>query len=129
MAATASSPSAAVPAVDTAERRQLTVMFCDLAGSTVGRSSLTPRTCHRSYAEAIARNVGFVAKYLGDGVLAYFGYPEAHEHDAELAVKAGLAIVEAVPKLATPNGSPLHVRVGIATGIVVVGDIVYSGEF
>ena len=89
---------------------------------------MTSRTCHRSYAEAIARNVGFVAKYLGDGVSAYFGYPEAHEHDAELAVKAGLAIVEAVPELATPNGSPLHVRVGIATGIVVVGDIVGSGE-
>ena len=71
----------------------------------------------------IAGNGGFVAKYMGDGVLAYFGYPQAHEHDAERAVRAGLAIVEAAPKLETAAGEPLHVRVGIATGIVVVGDL------
>ena len=71
---------------------------------------------------------GFVAKYMGDGVLAYFGYPQAHEHDAERAVRAGLAIVEAAPKLDTFAGAPLHVRVGIATGIVVVGDLLGSGE-
>ena len=71
----------------------------------------------------IAGNGGFVAKYMGDGVLAYFGYPQAHEHDAERAVRAGLAIVEAAPKLETAAGAPLHVRVGIATGIVVVGDL------
>ena len=65
---------------------------------------------------------------MGDGVLAYFGYPQAHEHDAERAVRAGLAIVEAVPKLETAAGAPLHVRVGIATGIVVVGDLFGSGE-
>ena len=65
---------------------------------------------------------------MGDGVLAYFGYPQAHEHDAERAVRAGLAIVEAAPKLETAAGAPLHVRVGIATGIVVVGDLVGSGE-
>ena len=65
---------------------------------------------------------------MGDGVLAYFGYPQAHEHDAEHAVRAGLAIVDAAPKLDTPAGAPLHVRVGIATGIVVVGDLVGSGE-
>ena len=65
---------------------------------------------------------------MGDGVLAYFGYPEAHERDAELAVEAGLAIVEAVPELKTPAGSPLHVRVGIATGLVVVGDLMGAGE-
>ena len=65
---------------------------------------------------------------MGDGVLAYFGYPQAHEHDAERAVQAGLAIVEAAPKLVTAAGSPLHVRVGIATGLVVVGDLIGSGE-
>ena len=65
---------------------------------------------------------------MGDGVLAYFGYPQAHEHDAERAVQAGLAIVEAAPKLDTAAGSPLHVRVGIATGLVVVGDLIGSGE-
>ncbi len=65
---------------------------------------------------------------MGDGVLAYFGYPQAHEHDAERAVRAGLAIVEAAPKLETVAGAPLHVRVGIATGIVVVGDLLGSGE-
>ena len=78
--------------------------------------------------DLIARNGGFVAKYMGDGVLAYFGYPQAHEHDAERAVRAGLAIVEAAPKLETAAGAPLHVRVGIATGIVVVGDLLGSGE-
>ena len=76
----------------------------------------------------LERRGGFVAKYMGDGVLAYFGYPQAHEHDAERAVRAGLAIVEAVPKLETAAGAPLHVRVGIATGIVVVGDLFGSGE-
>src|SRR6478672_3232715 len=71
---------------------------------------------------------GFVAKYMGDGVLAYFGYPQAHEHDAEHAVLAGLALVEAVPMLKTAAGTPLQVRVGIATGLVVVGDLIGSGE-
>jgi class 3 adenylate cyclase len=65
---------------------------------------------------------------MGDGVLAYFGYPQAHEHDAERAVRAGLALVEAVPKLATNAGSPLQVRVGIATGLVVVGDLIGAGR-
>src|SRR5204863_1456323 len=68
------------------------------------------------------------AKYMGDGVLAYFGYPKAHEHDAERAVLAGLALVEAAPMLKTAAGSPLQVRVGIATGLVVVGDLIGSGE-
>ncbi len=105
---------------------------------TLGTTALTVRldpedmrgviaAYNRSCAEAIERHGGFVAKYLGDGVLAYFGYPEAHESDPELAVEAGLAIVQNVPKLETPAGSPLHVRVGIATGIVVVGDLVGSG--
>ena len=83
---------------------------------------------HKCCASLIERDGGFVAKYMGDGVLAYFGYPQAHEHDAERAVRAGLAIVEAAPKLETAAGAPLHVRVGIATGIVVVGDLLGSGE-
>ncbi len=120
---------------DSAERRQLTVMFCDLVGSTALSARLDPEdlraiigTYHRCCAELVQRNGGFVAKYMGDGVLAYFGYPQAHEHDAERAVQAGLALVEAVPKLDTAAGSPLQVRVGIATGLVVVGDLTGSGE-
>jgi class 3 adenylate cyclase/tetratricopeptide (TPR) repeat protein len=120
---------------DAAERRQLTVMFCDLVGSTALAARLDPEDMrgiiadyHRCCASLIERNGGFVAKYMGDGVLAYFGYPLAHEHDAERAVRAGLAIVDAAPKLETGAGEPLHVRVGIATGIVVVGDLIGSGE-
>jgi predicted ATPase/class 3 adenylate cyclase len=117
-----------------AERRQLTVMFCDLVGSTELSGRLDPEdlravigTYHRCCTELVERNGGFVAKYMGDGVLAYFGYPQAHEHDAERAVRAGLNLVEAVPKLATNVGSPLQVRVGIATGLVVVGDLIGAG--
>ena len=117
-----------------AERRQLTVMFCDLVGSTALSARLDPEdprgiigAYHRCCAEAIEQNGGFVAKYMGDGVLPYFGYPHAHEHDAERAVRAGLALVEAVPKLTTAAGMPLQVRVGIATGLVVVGDLIGAG--
>src|SRR5271157_4295443 len=120
---------------DTAERRQLTVMFCDLVGSTALSARLDPEDMrsvigayHLCCAQLVERNGGFIAKYIGDGVLAYFGYPEAHEHDAERAVRSGLAIVEAAPKLATVAGSPLNVRVGIATGLAVVGDLIGSGE-
>jgi class 3 adenylate cyclase len=131
-AAGLSSPSSRT---ESAERRQLTVMFCDLVGSTAMSARLDPEdmrevigSYHRCCASLVERNGGFVAKYMGDGVLAYFGYPQAHEHDAERAVRAGLAIVEAAPKLVTTAGSPLHVRVGIATGLVVVGDLIGSGE-
>jgi class 3 adenylate cyclase/predicted ATPase len=120
---------------DVAERRQLTIMFCDLVGSTALAARLDPEDMrgiiaayHKCCASLIQRSGGFVAKYMGDGVLAYFGYPLAHEHDAELAVRAGLAIVDAAPKLETAAGAPLHVRVGIGTGIVVVGDLLGSGE-
>jgi len=119
---------------DTAERRQLTVMFCDLVGSTALSARLDPEDLrgiigayHRCCSELVERNGGFVAKYMGDGVLAYFGYPQAHEHDAERAVQAGLALVEAVPKLKTAAVVPLQVRVGIATGLVVVGDLIGAG--
>ncbi len=129
-------PQSAEPLAPTqAERRQLTVMFCDLVGSTAMSARLDPEDMrgiisvyHRCCADQIERCGGFVAKYMGDGVLAYFGYPQAHEHDAERAVQAGIAIVEAAPKLVTAAGSSLHLRVGIATGLVVVGDMIGSGE-
>jgi class 3 adenylate cyclase/predicted ATPase len=116
-----------------AERRQLSVMFCDLVGSTALSVRLDPEDLrdvigayHTSVAETVARFKGFVAKYMGDGVLVYFGYPQAHEADAEDAVRAGLAMIEAVQRLKT--GDRLSVRVGIATGLVVVGDLIGSGE-
>ena len=114
-----------------AERCQLTVMFCDLVGSTALSGRLDPEDMreimtayHHRCAEVIGMSGGFVAKYMGDGVLAYFGYPQAHEDDAEQAVRAGLALVEAVAKLGAGQASSLHVRVGIATGLVVVGDLI-----
>jgi class 3 adenylate cyclase/tetratricopeptide (TPR) repeat protein len=118
---------------DDAERRQLTVTFCDLVGSTVLSAQLDPEDLrsligayHKCVAETVARFEGFVAKYMGDGVLIYFGYPQAHEDDAERAVRAGLALIEAVGMVRVQE--PLQVRIGVATGLVVVGDIVGSGE-
>jgi class 3 adenylate cyclase len=117
---------------DIAERRQLTVMFCDLVGSTALASRLDPEDLrevigayHRGVADTVARFDGFVANYMGDGVLVYFGYPQAHEDDAEQAVRAGLALVDVVGRLQAPE--PLRVRVGIGTGEVVVGDLITSG--
>src|SRR6516165_2132317 len=121
-----------IAAAATAERRQLTVMFCDLVGSTALSARLDPEDLrevigayHAAIAEVICRFDGFVAKYMGDGVLAYFGYPQEHEDDAERAVRAGLAMVEAVRRLQTPV--PLQMRVGLATGLAVVGDLIGSG--
>src|SRR5262245_63810286 len=118
----------------TAERRQLTVMFCDLVGSTALSVRLDPEDLravigayHHCCAAVIQRSGGFVAKYMGDGLLAYFGYPRADEHDAERAVRAGLALVEAVGSLDTAAGVPLQVRGGIGTGLVVVGDLIGAG--
>ncbi len=117
-----------------AERRQLTVLFCDLVGSTALSARLDPEDLravigayHRCVAAVIKRSGGFVAKYMGDGVLVYFGYPRAGEHDAERAVRAGLALVEAVARLDTAAGQPFQVRIGIATGLVVVGDLIGEG--
>ena len=117
---------------DTAERRQVTVMFSDLVGSTplsarmdcedLREVILAYRKC---VAETVGRFDGFVAKYMGDGVLIYFGYPQAHEDDAERAVRAGLELVAAVAALKTH--APLQTRVGIATGLVVVGDLFGAG--
>jgi class 3 adenylate cyclase len=116
---------------DAAERRQLTVMFCDLVGSTALSTWLDPEDLreiisayHRHCAEVIVKHGGFVARYMGDGVLAYFGYPQAHEDDAERAVRAGLALVGAGTKLDAASGRALQKRVGIATGLVVVGDLI-----
>jgi class 3 adenylate cyclase/tetratricopeptide (TPR) repeat protein len=117
---------------DTAERRQVTVMFSDLVGSTALSARMDPEDLrevisdyHKCVAETVQRVGGFVAKYMGDGVLVYFGYPQAHEDDAERAVRAGLELVAAVGGLKTH--APLQTRVGIATGLVVVGDLIGSG--
>jgi class 3 adenylate cyclase/predicted ATPase len=117
-----------------AERRQLTVVFCDLVGSTELASRLDPEDLRevvaayqRAVADVIAGFDGFVAKYMGDGVLAYFGYPRAHEDDAEHAVRAGLGVIDAVRRLDVESVN-LQARVGIATGLVVVGDLIGEGS-
>src|SRR5205814_10286855 len=122
------------PHSDGAERRQLTVMFCDLVGSTALAARLDPEDLrevisayHRAVADVVRSFDGFVAKYMGDGVLVYFGYPRAHEDDAERAVRAGLGAIDAVGRLAV-NSATLQARVGIATGLVVVGDLIGEGS-
>jgi class 3 adenylate cyclase len=116
-----------------AERRQVTVMFADLVGSTALSARMDPedlRVVISAYQKCVADTVrqfgGFVARYMGDGILIYFGYPQAHEHDAERAVRAGLELITAVGELKTDL--PQKVRVGIATGLVVVGHLIPSGE-
>jgi len=120
-----------LPPSSEANRRQLTVMFCDLVGST----SLSEQMEVEDYREmlsdyqsaatnAIRRYEGYIARYMGDGLLIYFGYPTAHEDDAERAVRAALDTVDAVNKLPAPGNGALQVRIGIATGLVVAGDIV-----
>src|SRR6267378_2328788 len=127
-----SSPPSATPE-DRAERRQVTVMFSDLVGSTALSVRMDPEDLRevisayqRCVTETVRRLNGFVAKYMGDGVLVYFGYPQAHEDDAEQAVRAGLELVAAVTALKAAVS--LQTRVGIATGLVVVGDLIGSGE-
>jgi predicted ATPase/class 3 adenylate cyclase len=128
-----SSPAASM-APPEPERRQLSVMFVDLVGSTALSSRLDPeemsdllRRYQGAVTGAIARFEGHIAKYMGDGVLAYFGYPRAHEDEAERAVRAGLAAVEAVRELRSKHGRMLQARVGIATGLVVVGELIGEG--
>jgi class 3 adenylate cyclase/predicted ATPase len=125
--------TAAAPRVEAAERRQLTVMFCDLVGSTELSARLDPEDLrevigayHRAVTGVIAQFDGLVSRYMGDGVLVYFGYPQAHEDDAERAVRAGLGAIEAVSRLDT-RSVRLLTRVGIATGLVVVGDLIGEG--
>src|SRR5580704_13802681 len=119
----ASAPSvpSSPPTID-AERRQLTVMFCDLVGSTALAARFDPEDLrevigayHHAVAETVGPFGGFVAKYMGDGVLVYFGYPRAHEDDAERAVRAGLAVIDAVAALPAES---LQAHIGIATGLV-----------
>ena len=117
---------------DRAERRQVTVMFSDLVGSTALSAQMDPEDLRdvisayqKSVTETVNRFGGFVAKYMGDGVLVYFGYPQAHEDDAERAVRAGLELIAAISDLKTH--AALKTRVGIATGLVVVGDLIGSG--
>jgi class 3 adenylate cyclase/predicted ATPase len=117
-----------------AERRQLTVMFCDLVGSTALSARLDPEDLreiigayHRAVAAIVAGFDGFVSRYMGDGVLVYFGYPQAHEDDAERAVRAGLNAIGAVSRLDV-KAAKLQARVGIATGLVVVGDLIGHGS-
>jgi len=119
--------------VPAAELRQLTVLFCDLVGSTALADTLDPEDLrevtaayHAVCTEVIGRFEGHVAQYLGDGLLVYFGYPHAHEDDAQRAVRAGLGIIEAVgqlnPALSDRHGISLAVRLGCHTGLVVVGN-------
>jgi class 3 adenylate cyclase len=129
-----SAPTAPEPAPnDTAERRQVTVMFSDLVGSTALSARMDPEDLRelisayqKCVAETVQRLGGFVAKYMGDGVLVYFGFPQAHEDDPERAVRAGLELIHSVSGL--KSSAPMRTRVGIDTGLVVVGDLIGSGE-
>jgi class 3 adenylate cyclase len=128
----ATAPPGGPSPLNTAERRQVTVLFSDLVGSTALAARMDPEDLRevisayqKCVAETVPRFGGFVAKYMGDGVLVYFGYPQAHEDDAERAVRAGLELVKAVSHLKTDTA--LQTRVGIATGLVVVGDLIGSG--
>jgi class 3 adenylate cyclase len=131
-AAVVTAPAPGAPAQVDAERRQLTVMFCDLVGSTALSTRHDPEDLreliadyHRAVSKTVGRFDGFVAKYMGDGVLIYFGYPQAHEDDAERAVRAGLAVIQAVGQLSARED--LSMRLGIATGLAVVGDLIGEG--
>jgi class 3 adenylate cyclase len=131
---TAISPPGTQPPSPRGERRRITVMFCDLIGSTSLAVRLDPEDLSevmRSYRSLVATTVGrfggSIAQYLGDGVLVYFGWPRAYETDSEQAVRAGLAVTAAVGKIVSGGGT-LRVRVGIASGLVVVGDIAGDGN-
>jgi class 3 adenylate cyclase/predicted ATPase len=130
--AESAAPLATLKLQDSAERRHVTVMFSDLVGSTAMSTRMDPedlREIISAYQKCVTENVrrfgGFIAKYMGDGILVYFGYPQAHEDDAERAVRAGLELVAAVSDLKTR--AVMQTRVGIATGLVVIGDLIGSG--
>jgi len=127
-------PATPAPTHPDAQRRQVTVMFCDLVGSTSLSTQMDPEDLreligryHQHASREIKAAGGFVAKFMGDGVLAYFGYPQASENDAERAVRAGLAVVQGMEAVNLRGRGDLQVRVGIATGTVVVGDLVVEG--
>ena len=118
-----------VPPRTAAEQRHLTVMFCDIVDSTRLAGTLELETLQQmieayqqQVASCVAQYDGFVAKFMGDGVLVYFGYPQAHEDDAERAIRAGLDIVAAMPSVRAIDGLELACRIGIASGVVVVGE-------
>jgi class 3 adenylate cyclase len=118
-----------------AERRHMTVMFCDLLGLSALAAELDPediaeliRTCQGTIAAAVARFEGHVAKWVPDGATIYFGYPRAHEDDAERAVRVGLALVDAIARLKPAQGAPFDIRLGISSGLVVVGELIGEGE-
>jgi class 3 adenylate cyclase len=122
------------PGSSGAERRQVTVMFVDMVGSTALSAKLDPellgsliRRYQDAVAGAIGRYGGFVAKFMGDGVLAYFGFPHAFEDAAERAVRAAIGILSEVGAIETPDGTRVQARIGIATGLVVVGEIIGTG--
>ena len=128
-------PASAAPRSTDAERRQLTVMFCDLVGSTALSTRLDPEEMsnvlgafQKACVTAVTGFGGSVAKYMGDGALVYFGYPEAHEDDAERAVRAGLALIDAMAAMQLSVPLRPQVRVGIATGLVVVGELIGEGS-
>lgn len=117
------------------ERRPMTVLFCDIVGSSALTAELDPEDLVAALQEyrsvvsaAIARYQGFVARFIGDGVLAYFGFPVAHENDAERAVRGALAITRDITSILLPGGRRIEVRIGIATGMVVVGDLFAAGH-
>jgi class 3 adenylate cyclase/tetratricopeptide (TPR) repeat protein len=135
LAATASTDEPGLTVFPHAERRQLTVMFCDLVGSTALAARLDPEDmqellrAYQAKVEDVVRGFGgYISKFLGDGVLIYFGYPQAHEDDAERAIRAGQSLVRGIGQLGAAGHGPLNARVGIATGLVVVGDLIGSGE-
>jgi len=120
-----------MPSISLAERRQLTILFCDMVGSSALSTRLDPEeqsdviaTFHSCCAKEIRALGGMVAQYLGDGVLAYFGYPTAHENDAERAIHAGLAILKAVETIRTTAEVTVQTRVAIGTGVVLIGNLV-----
>ncbi|MBV9051180.1 MAG: AAA family ATPase [Hyphomicrobiales bacterium] len=132
--ASANAPALSPTKSTDAQRRQLTVMFVDLVGSTTLSGRLDPEDMslvitafQNTVAGVITRFQGHVAKYMGDGILCYFGWPVAHEDDAERAARAGLAIMTGMSGLRTPAGEPMWARIGIATGLVVVGDLIGAG--
>ena len=133
-ASTVPRPTAPITPTSSAERRQLTIMFCDMVGSSALSTRLDPEeqrdvvsAFHSCCAGEIKRLGGMVAQYLGDGVLAYFGYPAAHEDDAERAIRSGLAIVDRMSKPQSNLPLTFQARIGIASGVVVVGDLVREG--
>jgi predicted ATPase/class 3 adenylate cyclase len=126
-------PASQMPSDREGERRHLTIMFCDLVGSSALSARLDPEdmrrvisSYHACIGEVIGRYEGMIARYMGDGVLAYFGYPRAQEDDAERAVRAGLALVEELPKLRLHVETVLQARIGIATGTVVVSELLIN---